>query len=806
MPTITKTVASSGGDYATPALAAADFNAGTVPGASGGDDVVFNITENAAFDSTFLITANPTGYASYTLTADPSVRHDGTYGNGARLVLSTAVAAACSDAVAALNGTIEWLEITVTGSGKISAGYLLAAVFSSGKTKTIRNCMLHDNGAPTGAPFRACAIGGTATDACSFQTNTVIANCLISNWKSGSTIVAMGVGTPANASAVEVYNTTIDGVDVTGGTSGTARGLVTTNHVNKTVSNCVVTNVGANTTTGTRTCFAGNGGSTVGSNNASSDATAFGTDSLTSIVRGDNFNDADAGDFRPLNDSAPIFAAGSDLGTTPTGVNSDLTGRDRDAEGDAWSIGAYQLSAGGVVDPTVWLANPAAYDLTQESGGAATVNVSGSYAGGAGPTAIEVQVNGGAWATLDAAPAAGTYSGTVSVPAGTNTLAVRWANETDATASVSDVLVGTVYLGCGQSNESNRLTNQQSYTHATQKASVIDQDDLAWRELTAAPTDPEAAGGSYHALLATQHLADRDEPCGFVTTANGGQTIGEWFTTTAQASWTAAKGRVTASGTTPAAVLIDIGESDALGATGYDTYRARLLNWIADIQSTYPGAKVFVALTGTVGGAVVAAELDAIRQAQLSVIDPDSGVYLSRCGHDRASLHWTTDAEGLTQAARTYLAYQYGLFGGSNGRGPRVSSATLDAARTQITVAFDRPLKTGLTFDEEPWAVDDDGDAATVSSVAYHGSNTSAVVLTLSTALSGAGGTCSVTFCGGDTAAGRVIPKSADVAMPSGSAVQLPAEPFYGVAAAEFAGVARGGVAMRGRRRGFMRG
>lgn len=785
MATRNYTIASSGADFATPALAAAAVNAGTLSGAIAGDDIVFTITQNTAFDSTFLVTANPTGYNSVTLTVGSGVRHNGTYGSGARLVISTAVTNAISRGVTSLSMTVEWLEVTVTGSGKISGGFSPGS-FASGKTFALNGCMFHDNGAPNVSPFRVVAIGGTGTNNGAFTCPGTITNTLIANWKSASTVAATGIGLFTGGSGgVTVTNCTIDDVDVTGGTSGVVYGVYPHNNAASTYKNVVVTQIGTNTTTGTKACF-NTGSSATASNNATSDGSAIGSSSLTSIVRGDNFNNPAAGDYRPLNDGAPIFGAGVDLVTTPTGVNFDLTGRDRDAQGDTWSIGAYQLSAGGSVTPAVGVNTPVTFGTTKAVGGAAALLFTGTYAAGP-PTGIEYRLNNtGGWANLGATIGGGTWSGTAaSVPAGTNVVSVRWANDTSVTASVSNVLVGTVYLGAGQSNESNRLTNQQAYAHATQKAAVIDQDDLSWRELTAAPTDPEASTGSYHALLATQHLADRNEPCGFITTANGGQTINQWFTTSSQASWTSAKARVTASGTTPTAVLIDIGESDALAATGYATYRARLLNWIADIKSTYPGVPVFIALTGTVGGGVVAADLDDIRKAQLSVIDESNGIYLSRCGHDRAGLHWTTDAEGLTQAARTYLPYQYALFGGSNGRGPRVASVRLNAARDQVTVAFDRSLKTGLTFATQPWAVSDNGTPATVSGVAYYATN-GGVLLTLSAPLAGAAGTCVVTFSSGDTAAGLVIPKSADIAMPSGSAVQLPAEPFYTQSATEF--------------------
>lgn len=779
MATVTKTINGTGGDYATPALAAADFVAGTIPGANAADDIVFNITQNTAFDSRFRITANPTGYNSWTLTADPSVRHDGTPGSGARIAISTTVENAVEDAVAALNGTLEWLEITTSGSGKWANGVKLGAAVSAGKTKTVRNCIIHRSGGHSTSPFRSVGVGNADQSNCIMACNVVMHNLVVANIKSAST--ANAVGLASSSGTLSCCNNTVDDIDVTGGTSGTVHGIRAANAATHTVKNNVVTKIGTNTTTGTKACYNGHGASTVVNNNASDDATAPGTSSLTSIVRGDNLSDPDNGDFRPLNDDSSIFEAGADLVTTPTGVNIDLTGRDRDAEADTWSIGAFQESAGGVVSNGITLVAPTAYTIRQRSSGAADYTVSGTYTGT--PTVIERRIDSGSWSTLDAAPAAGAWTGTVSVPEGTHSISVRFSNDTAVTASVSNVLVGDVFLIAGQSNAEGRLTNDQVYTHASQKAAVFDFDDTAWRELI----DPTArtGDGTPWPLFATQLMADQTVPVGIINAAEGGTTISQWWTTSAQAKWTAAKGRVTSSSVNALkAVLFDLGESDAINDTLEADFNSRLDGLAGDVNSTY-SCPLIVAQTGMTTGIDAAGDLDAIRAAQVTAWGDNANVEPGPLGYDRADLHWTSDAEGATSAARWWLAVEAVFFGGSNGRGPRVSSAILNDDRDEITVVFNRSLKTGLTFGVEAWTVLDDGVAATVSSVGYHGSNVAAVVLTLSAPLAGDPDTCTVTFASGNDAADVVVPKSADISMPSGSAVQLPAEPFYALAVAE---------------------
>ena len=77
------------------------------------------------------------------------------------------------------------------------------------------------------------------------------------------------------------------------------------------------------------------------SHNLSSDATAAGTGSLTSKTSANQFVSTVGGsEDLHLKAGADAIDAGTDLGTTPSGVEIDIDGRDRDAEGDTWDIGA----------------------------------------------------------------------------------------------------------------------------------------------------------------------------------------------------------------------------------------------------------------------------------------------------------------------------------------------------------------------------------------------------------------------------------------------------------------------------------
>ena len=78
--------------------------------------------------------------------------------------------------------------------------------------------------------------------------------------------------------------------------------------------------------------------------NLASDATASGTGSLDSKLSADQFVSTTGGsEDLHLKDGADAINAGTDLGTTPSGVEIDIDGRDRDAEGDVWDMGAAEL-------------------------------------------------------------------------------------------------------------------------------------------------------------------------------------------------------------------------------------------------------------------------------------------------------------------------------------------------------------------------------------------------------------------------------------------------------------------------------
>ena len=119
--------------------------------------------------------------------------------------------------------------------------------------------------------------------------------------------------------------------------AGDCTGIEAGNAAKYNVQNCICTDV---TAAGTANCYVV-GARATNNNNLSSDTTASGTGSLTSKTATNQFVSIVGGsEDLHLKTGADAIDAGTDLGTTPTGVNIDIDGRDRDLEGDTWDIGA----------------------------------------------------------------------------------------------------------------------------------------------------------------------------------------------------------------------------------------------------------------------------------------------------------------------------------------------------------------------------------------------------------------------------------------------------------------------------------
>lgn len=339
MPTTTTSIGTTGRDYSTIASWEADLDNGGVY--TSGDDALGECYDDAAFDETFTINGGGTvGLNGVTLSVASGERHDGTAGTGARIVRTgsgTAATLTPPSGMAAYD--INWLEVDVNGQ---SAAQAVLKNFSNSIISSLRRMILHDSVAPTSS------ILGEGRD-------VRWLDCIAYGATASTVGNVAGFGfASATGTTIAILNCTSHGHD--NNSTGNAYCYMFPDSANKTVQNSVGTDAGG-TTTGTIQDFQQASPSTATvDHNAASDTSASGTGSLDEVTTADQYVSTTGGseDFH-LKTGADCIDAGTDLGTTPSGVELDIDGRDRDASGDTWDIGADEfVAAGGAATPHNW--------------------------------------------------------------------------------------------------------------------------------------------------------------------------------------------------------------------------------------------------------------------------------------------------------------------------------------------------------------------------------------------------------------------------------------------------------------------
>ena len=317
MATVTKTIGTTGRDYSTVTLWEADLD----------DSGIYSSTDVAVgegyADSTFAESVDINGGATIgldhvVLSVAAGERHDGTAGTG--VVNDPTGAYGFSGGSQNLAGVsiIEWWE--VTGIDTNSNPYGIKTSSGAGDDWIVRNLIVHDISAPSQNWRSVVGIGGNS--------NFVdIYNCIIYDVHqnaSGATNKAFGIRVWASALP---YNLTVYDVTEDGGNGVGFESDYQAKATNVVSMDCDV-DFDITTTTDVDYC-------------CSSDATATGSNSLTSKSAANQFTSTTGGseDFSVKDEDADIFLAGEDKGATG-GVNIDIKGRDRDTYGGGWSIGA----------------------------------------------------------------------------------------------------------------------------------------------------------------------------------------------------------------------------------------------------------------------------------------------------------------------------------------------------------------------------------------------------------------------------------------------------------------------------------
>ena len=315
------------------------------------DDVVGELHADSNFTDATVNFSEKQSLSSVTLSVYEDDRHDGTAESGA--LWKPTSGSGHNQGIIRINidnMTVEWLDISFDSLDSTNSNKAIVLA-GTNDDNIIRNNLIHDkNGNPgsTGPIMIHTIAAGASSDTLSIQNN------IIYNLVETSNDTAQGINTNQWSGTANIYNNTIYNVDAQG-TSKQTWGIVYGNAASAVVNiknNIVSKMVADGAGTNERAYQKFNASSTENaSNNLSDDTTttaaykAPGSDSLQDQTLAQiAFVSTTAGSEDLHIQSGSVCAeAGVDLGTTNE-VNIDINGRDRDAEGDTWDIGAHQVS------------------------------------------------------------------------------------------------------------------------------------------------------------------------------------------------------------------------------------------------------------------------------------------------------------------------------------------------------------------------------------------------------------------------------------------------------------------------------
>jgi hypothetical protein len=310
MPTVrTVTVKSSGGDYSSLSAAEAGEQGDLVSLDRQLDIECYSFadTTNVAINGW---TTDATRYIR--IFTPPAERHDGKWNTSKyRLTAGTAF----NRALQVVEGFVrlEGLQIEYVYSA-VSANMRPCVDLALDATGDVRidACIIQKGGRPA-----AGAGGNGVVSQSTAQSKVTITNSVIYGGIEAGVSIAFGA-------TMDILNCTIVG-NTTHGILAHATG--STVAVTNTYSGGSATDAYSGTMTLT-TCMHDTATSFTGSTGS----IPYDTSNFTNVTGGSE-------DLHLVSGS-DLIDAGTDLGTTPTGVNIDIDGRDRDAEGDTWDIGA----------------------------------------------------------------------------------------------------------------------------------------------------------------------------------------------------------------------------------------------------------------------------------------------------------------------------------------------------------------------------------------------------------------------------------------------------------------------------------
>jgi len=335
-----------------------------------GDDAVGECYNDSIFnESPVLDGGSSVGLSSVLLTSADTEKHDGTENTGVRL---DGLSSICISLYFPSNirGEVSWIDIySPNGSNP-------TCVRLPGNLNTdlhLSNCIVRDVVNQESYQSITGIVTGHNNNK-NTVSNNIIYNINHGNSTTGSAYgINGGSDLGANCYNNTIYNVTIDSTISTANVVG----INHTRAISAEYKNNIVVDV-TNAGSGTAKCFDLNAAN-ISEYNLSSDATASGTGSLTNKLSSNQFVSTVSGsEDLHLKEGADAIGAGTDLGTTPTGVNIDINGSDRNAfTATTWDIGAHQYEL------TASIGTAAGRDYNTITAWEADLDNSNIYGGGA---------------------------------------------------------------------------------------------------------------------------------------------------------------------------------------------------------------------------------------------------------------------------------------------------------------------------------------------------------------------------------------------------------------------------------------
>jgi hypothetical protein len=285
-------------------------------------------------------------------------------------------------------------------------------------------------------------------------------------------------------------------------------------------------------------------------------------------------------------------------------------------------------------------------------------------------------------------------------------------------------------------------------------------------------------------------MAHTGYPVAFITTAGGGLDVAgdatQWVKNNfAYAAMTALVGTSGIGTNGVKGVLAHLGPNAEGSAStlAQATYNAAIDTLAANIAVDLTNApKVAIVIHGQMNTGSPPdrrTALDNIRAAIIQAWDDNLAIVPGPVLTEQSysdGVHPSTDAQLLLIARRWWVAIKETWYGEvvGYGRGPRFISATIDGARTTITINVDRDLATGTTYGG--FRVVESGVAAIITSVTRINNRQVAILVASPIRVISA---TTVSFASQNDAVGQTIPLSTAITLPDINTVQLPLEPFF---------------------------